>query len=560
MNEENRFTKPPRDPASNQRQPSGRVGLRGCWELLIKIIILLVLIAILIAYWLGALGPFGPRGDYNAYALGTLIALILLLLYLIWRQKHFVCLQCALTDPTGCQHGDINILAGRVLIPIKGTASGLGFSRYELELAFGSTVIAGGIVYANNAGNPDLAATVGNHQVTNGTLGFVDAQQAVIGAGAGFLTSTSFMIRLRVFAIDGSSQTCPPLVFELAAARSFIKKVGAAWAHNYPDPNEVLCRIAPPTGHVINQASVGGSIFVRGVADTYGCSAERISEVHLWATPDPTFAFAQPANGSPIVPPVGGVSYADVSFISDDQRNANRLDATSDEGAILTFADGWGTRMECSYLPFPPWLSCWFVPDLVERYWDTLATGKYTLLLAVKDTAGHTYYDIQHVWVDNDNVVAHITSIGGLNGCLDLRLSKFVGTTCEIRGVAWDRAIRAVDPQVSPNDNFASYSMSFQKNGGGGGAIPAATPGLRVPNVFAEVQPAGDGVLANWDIIANLDFGGPGPVPAGSVQIARGEHCAYIIALSDNDTTLVGEGGSNHTGYHPYAINVINDL
>jgi hypothetical protein len=560
MNEENRFSNPPKNPDVNQRKPSGRVGLRGCWELLIKVIILLILIAILIAYWLGALGPFGPRGEYNSYALATLIALILLLLYLIWRQKHFVCLQCGLTDPTGCQHGDITILAGRVLIPIKGTASGLGFSRYTLELSFGSTVITGGIVYADSAGNPDLAATFGNHQVTSGILGFVDAQQAVIGAGAGFLTSTSFTTTLRVFGIDGSSQTCGPLGFELAAARSFIKKVGAAWAHDYVNPNEPLCRIAPPTGHVINQASVGGWIYIRGVADSYGCAAERISEVHVWAIPDATFSFAQPANGTPIVPPVGGVPWANVSYTTDAERNANRLDATSDEGSILTFADGWGVRVECAYLPFPPWISCWTLPDLVEQYWVTPATGKYTLLLAVKDTAGNTYYDIQHVWVDNDPVVAHITSIGGLNGCLDLRLSKFVGTTCEIRGVAWDRAIRAIDPQVSPNDNFAGYNMSFQKNGGGGGPITAATPALRVPNVWAEVQPAGDGVLANWDIIAALDFGAAGPVPAGSGQIARGEHCAYIIALNDSDTTLVGEGGSSHPGYHPYAINVINDL
>jgi len=40
-----------------QRQPNGSVGLRGCWELLIKVLILLILIAILIAYWMGVFGP-----------------------------------------------------------------------------------------------------------------------------------------------------------------------------------------------------------------------------------------------------------------------------------------------------------------------------------------------------------------------------------------------------------------------------------------------------------------------------------------------------------------------
>src|SRR6185503_18261265 len=110
-------------------------------------------------------------------------------------------------------------------------------------------------------------------------------------------------------------------------------------------------------------------------------------------------------------------------------------------------------------------------------------TGKYTLLLAIKDTMGRTYFDIQHVWVDADFPVALITSIGGLSGCLDLRLSDFKGKKCEIRGVAWDAAIRAADAVDAataghPNDNFTCYSMSFQKNGVGGrvGIPPAVAP------------------------------------------------------------------------------------
>src|SRR5262249_44547583 len=167
-------------------------------------------------------------------------------------------------------------------------------------------------------------------------------------------------------------------------------------------------------------------------------------------------------------------------------------------------------------------LFCWNPPDIVEIGWSTGPTGKYTLLLGILDTAGNTYYDIQRVWVDNDPVKAQITTIGGLGACLDLKLSTFVGKTCEIRGFAWDRAIRVADPQTAPNDNFGDYSMSYQKNGGGGGAIPVATPGVRVPNVWAEVVPGADGTLANWNIIADLDFGAAGPVPAGSPKLGRG--------------------------------------
>lgn len=96
-----------------------------------------------------------------------------------------------------------------------------------------------------SAGNPDYTPPFGNHQVTNGTLGFVDIQQAVAGAGAGFLSSTSFEVRLHVIGIDNSVKTCTT-TFEVSAARSYIKKVGAAWSHEYIDPSEEFCRVDPP--------------------------------------------------------------------------------------------------------------------------------------------------------------------------------------------------------------------------------------------------------------------------------------------------------------------------
>ncbi len=264
MREEQQVTRNTRD--QRQEQPKGTVGLRGCWELLIKIIILIILILILLAYWFGwfgQFGPFGPRAEGNRYAWLWLLFLIALLLWLIWRQKHFVMLNCDLIQPTGCKHGDPNILSGRVLERITGTATGIGFARYELELVYGSTVIPAGIVYADSAGNPDTTPPFGNHQVSSGTLGFVDVQQAVIGAGAGFLSSASFEVRLHVIGIDNSRRTCTT-TFEIAAARSFIKKVGVAFAHVYMNANEPLCAVPPPTGHPIDPASIGGGVYVRG--------------------------------------------------------------------------------------------------------------------------------------------------------------------------------------------------------------------------------------------------------------------------------------------------------
>src|SRR5437660_9516270 len=88
---------------------NGNVSLRGCWELLIKVIILLILIAIFISYWFGLFGAFGPKGRLDPWTWITVLLLILLLIWLIWRQKHFVCLKCGVTQPTGCKHGDANI-------------------------------------------------------------------------------------------------------------------------------------------------------------------------------------------------------------------------------------------------------------------------------------------------------------------------------------------------------------------------------------------------------------------------------------------------------------------
>lgn len=564
MREENKVPTAARQPA---RDAGGRASLRGCWELLIKLIILLILILILLAYWWGA-GPFGPRGEFGArgdYAVWVwiwLLLLIALLVWLIWRQKHLVMLKCDLTAPVGCRNGQD--IGGKWLEPILGTAAGLGFSHYELSVYYDGSPVAGAVIYADAGGNPDAALAQGNHQVNAGTLGFVDLAQALNGAGAGIADSTDFEVRLRVVGIDQS--TCNHAVnFQMNIALASIKRVGAAWSHDYANAGETLCRVPAPATpspgpHAVNPASIGGGVYVRGDAGVFGCDEEKLAEVHVWAVPDDTFSFAQPAPGSAIVAPPTSTFHSEVIFTTDAQRSANPLRLPGDEGAILTYAPGWFTRPNCYWVGWPPFYLCLSpVPDLHETGWPTGATGKYTLLLAVKDTAGHTYFDVQRVWVDNDPCLAKITSIGGLTGCLDLRLSEFADKKCEIRGFAWDRAIREADPQAAPNDNFAGYSLGFQKNGGGGGGIPEATPGVRVPNVWSEVAPGADGLLAEWDIVAAIDNGAAVP-PAGSGKLQRGTRCAYIISLSVSDTTLVGEGGGGHSGYHPFAVNIINDL
>ncbi len=536
------------------------VGVRGCYELIIKLIILAIVVAALLGYLF-------TEQERSSKVIAGLVALILLILGLIWKQGHFVRLICKLTAPKNCVHGDAGILTNHVLEPILGTAAGAGFSHYLLELVYKGSVIPDGVIYPDAASSPDTTATQGDYQVNNGTLGWVDVHEAAKGAGADLLNTTTFTVRLRVVGKDNSEKICTT-IFNLSAASSFIKKIGTAWSHRYWVDDEPLQRPAPPgsptspppstpsvPSPATDNSSVGGKLYVRGTADAFGCTGEKIVAVRVWEIPG--FSYPAQANGTPTATaeaamPAGSDKISEVLYTNDDQRQHNVLSGSTSEGNILTYHDGWFQRYEVEWVDSGLML-IHIIPDIREKKWSTPATGQYTLLLQVEDSAGNTYYDLQRVWVDNDPVKAEITSIGGLSACLDLNLSNYVGTTAEIRGYAWDSQIVTGD-NSPPSNNFAAYSLRFQKNGGSDGPIAVATPGVKVPNV--DTLPAPDGVLADWDVVAALD-GGTSPGPA---QLGRGERCAYVIDLDVTDRTQRGEGGSGHHAQHLYAINVINDL
>lgn len=535
------------------RQPArdDSVGVRGCLELILKLIIGLIIIGTILNQWL-------RQGELGIFALIIAIILILLLIWLIIRQRHFCRPTCLLTDPGGCVHGDPNLLANHILEPIVGTAAGLGFSHYELELLYEGAQVPDGIIYADGGGNPDTSLTQGNNAVNNGTLGFVDIKKAVDHAGIALLINTAFQVRLHVVCRSRQRSSCV-IGFELSAAGCFIKKVGVAWSHDYVAENEPLKESAPgtppPADATLDLASIGGSVYVRGAARSDGCTNEKLERVRVWSIPDDTFSFAQPANGTPSPTPPGGSLVSEVEFVNDDQRDHNRLDGLSSEGNILTYVAGWFTRTEWQLVDVNL-LVPHVVPDIREKFWVE-GTGKYTLLLEVLDTAGNTYYDVQRVWVDNDQPHAQISQIGGLAPCQDLNLSDFVGATCTIEGIAWDPVIRDAEPPNRPNFNFDRYELGFQKNGAGSGSIPITPPqdpNVPVPNAWP--GPPAAGTLAEWDIVAALD-GGASPAPH---QLARGERCAYVLTLGVWDRTLVGEGGIHHHTPALYAVNIINDL
>ncbi|HEX5709342.1 MAG TPA: hypothetical protein VFX96_18720 [Pyrinomonadaceae bacterium] len=558
-----------------RREPIRNVGVRGCWELLIKIIILIILILILILWY------FGRGGDFIGFPVGRypwliLLILILLLLWLIWLQKHFVSLTCGLTDPTGCVRGETDILAGRVLEPVIGTASGIGFSRYELAVFWTGSVevsIPDAVVYANGAGNPDTALTFGNHQVTSATLGFVDIQKLVDGAGAHIHEGTNFRLELYVIGIDGSRRTCT-ITFALTAARAFIQNVGGAIPDNYPDPNEPL-RVG--TGGPL--ATVGGGFHLRGAADPYGCSGtEELAEYSLWVKPDPDFDVPQPAMGTAYDPVSDGwTNITTATYTTADQRFWNEVDGIPDPD-VLTRQSVWSTKQVWSvvWVDSMPTLTVTNVPYLPPQAYGSGTSGKYCFLLKVVDTAGNTYYDIQRAWIDNETIRGKIDRVryqgaGDIPPCTDILINNGSGVarTIEVLGFATDPLIVATDTTTPTSDNFSGYSVWLRKQGTSSEVYLVNNSSTPVPGRATwtgGADPAA-AVIATLDL-RWLDAGDPGPVPNDAAgdpvepeqRLARQTSCTYDIFLTVSDKTIVSESTHHSTGVLTFPVKIVNDL
>jgi hypothetical protein len=443
-------------------------------------------------------------------------------------------------------------------IEITGEADGGPFDHYTLRYSSGGgPVLDAAIVYPDCTRPP--ATTSSTVSVVGGVLGWLDVNLLPPG-------ETEFTVQLDVFDASGGSLSATRTfklktnAVEITAAAT-VGVVDAAEDPFHPGTFTNLMKAAPDPNPVVPEVSIGGAFSVTGSAYVVGCD-RIISQFNLVrfdappAAPVPSFTDATGGagliptpvvyDGTPIHPWSSGcipVSTPNVIL------NGNLVATWSTD--TCTFLGITYTIPKVKALPF---------------FNSAPLNGRFVILLEVQDqplTAGVSavtgVFQVA-AWIDNQPVSAAVTKVGGLGPCEDLHLNTYLGTTAEIRGVAWDPPIDGTAPQLAPNDNFGSYNLSFQKNGGAGGPIPGATPTTRVPNVWpGPLAPGADGVLANWDIVADLD-GGPGPLPPGSPKLARGERCAYIIAVNVADTTHVGDGGINHTATALYAITIINDI
>lgn len=488
-------------------------------------------------------------------------------------------LHCALMAPTGCIAGETDILPGRILEPVRGDAEGLDFARYLIEVRDpGNNLLSGVVVYPNNVGAPDVAAVQGNFVVSAGTLGWIDTRKCAVDAGIELLTSTTFSVTLRVFALNGT-EVQPPCTttFSLSVNEVYIKRVSTPWSVDFTNPAEPL-RVS--NSAAASEATVGGGMHVRGAANVYGCTGEKIKEYTLWAIPDPSFSMPQPAPFTSIVPGVDWVlvrhiafgpqsipqpSGPPINFTADQVRGYNVLDADP-EPDVLT--NEWSSRSECICVHVDSTLLCFCtnIPSLSPSAFDSnvlpkmnpvleRGTGKFSFLMQVVDTNGNTYYDIQRVWVDNEPIKAAITGIGGQAPCADLYTQTHEGIfkTVQIRGFAWDQYIDPTDTTTPTSDNFDQYSVHFLKQS-------AATPALLISStspVPARPLPLAVDTLANWNLQSVDAATNPMGLPPDQL-LAPGQACVYNVILQVNDKTVVNESTNHDSGWVLFPIKIIN--
>jgi hypothetical protein len=443
-------------------------------------------------------------------------------------------------------------------IVISGTAGGGGFDHYTLRYSYGGPPVQTAVVY------PDCSRPPGNPSygfpVAGGILGYLDVTLLPPGV-------TEFTVYLDVFD-SGAGQVSDTATFQIKTTAVEITAVAKVDALNGEDPfnagtfTKLIKAVSDPSPAVPEQ-SIGGAFSVDGSAYLIGCDRIMSQFILVRFDAPPAAPVPSPPNGDLGLPIITAVPYEDTP---NHPWQSGCFPVITPNTILNGDLVAFWSKVQCTFL------GSTYTRDKVKAipFWNSAPlNGRFLIFLDVKDRPlpGGSFpgtfaaKDQVAVWIDNQTPTAVITSIGGISGCGDLHLKDYVGTTAEIRGIAWDPPIDPSAPQLRPNENFGSYSLSYKKNGElTPFGIPGTTPNTRVPNIWPGPIPAGtDGQLASWDIIGDLDYVGPGPTPLG--KLARGERCAYVINLGVTDTTHVGDGGNNNTaGPFAYAINIINDI
>lgn len=526
-----------------ERPPRRQVrDLPGC----IKYILLAFLVLLLLAE-IGA-GEFRRLGEGNGIVWAILLLKLILIIGLLILIKVQRTLNCELTAPTGCTEEEPDPSAGMLFVRVLGTASGLVFGHYTLEIQKnGDPPLAGVVVYPPGGGTVPVVA---------GELGRINTT---------LLTDSAYTITLRVFpAGPGAAKVCTTS-FNLLKAIVYINRVAQQLAltdspvPNNPNPLDEAAELRSGS----DVKSVGGTMTIAGSAYIYECAGRKIKSYEI------RYTAPLPPAGEPPQPPKDAAVPADWPV-------ANRVSplpleyTLADQYALWTRVGPASTNLINSWKTMTIGGTTFYKLNPITDWNSGVAgNGRISLLLFAEDTAGHRYFDIQHAWIDNRGILGQIVKFQRLvNGvwtdlppCVDILLSF---GNLRIMGLAWDPLIDDAWPVTAPNDNFGHYRLDFWKQFGPAFPLLSNTP-TRVPALPAgppyPVPTAADAdELAQWDLSA-LDAGAiPSPyVPAPQPKIYRGEACSYHLQLFVTDTTVVNES-TTHYNYYPVPLKIINDL
>jgi hypothetical protein len=469
-------------------------------------------------------------------------------------------LQCLITDPTGCTPEVADTTTGSLYVDVKGTAAGGGFGHYTVEVTKNADPPIAGIVSYPGGG-------------ATGTVPVVLGELARINTTS--LSDGAYTITLTVFpAGPGSTVVCTK-TFNLLKVGVYISRVATVDAS--PNCFDVDAELS--SGGEVR--SFGGALTLDGSAYVYDCAGRKIKsyEIRQTRVAAPGPGPGQPPNDTAVPAdwPVGNQIHTPLVYDPSKYYPWTRVgempaNLVNDWGTITIF----GTTY----------------PILVPTSWDSRTAtgnpggGRYALLEIVEDTAGHRYFDIQRIWVDNWPVVCQIVKFqkpaagGGwedLPPCTDIMMSW---KKLRIIGLAWDSLIddNPAWPTTTPNDNFDEYGLSYRKEFVGFASgipvtptadHPSLSPTTRVPDVLTPTPTVADAdLLAEWDL-STLDAGKSptgkcsAPLPAGDEnKLYRGCSCTYTLSLGVSDTTVT-ETVFDYSIHHPSEsepIKIVNDL
>ena len=473
-------------------------------------------------------------------------------------------LTCQLTNPTGCVAEVVNPAIPAMVVPIHGTAAGVGFVRYVLEWSLnGLFWHPANFVYPPV---PPGNTVQGTLPVNGGLLAYLDT--TLLNAGTYFVRMT----------VHGANETLPPCQIIFSVFKKDVRILGVdgntALDAPWTDPaarliDNVPARCSRPAGTF--EASFGTCLQVLGSAYIGGCDDnQKIKRYTL------DYKSGYEADcGTP-----GWTNFWSVEFNTPAQYRAiNMRTDTSVLTAVWT--------ADCLVpVMFPPWCLLNDPQALLSpSSWTTNVgncqlSGLYTIRLVVEDTSAVTYCDTQRVWLDNKPITALIL-IDAVPKCADLFVSKFaqppdcsVPWSLPVSGIAYDEYIDEMLPLSRPNDNFDYYVVSVTKQGGPSISIPIPGPG---GSCFFGMSRVGDpgtrcglptvpetpeirGLLASFDLRAidpTCKAFLPYVVP-DAFTTPRGECCVYTFSLTVYDRTA-RPCGINYA-YSEWPVKICNDL